>query len=78
MATTEQRVKDCIVKQLGVNAEEVTPEAAIIDDLGADSLDVVELLMALEEEFDIQIPDEESQNIRTVKEIIAHIESKIA
>jgi acyl carrier protein len=78
MATTEQRVKDCIVKQLGVNAEEVTPEAAIIDDLGADSLDVVELLMALEEEFDIQIPDEESQNIRTVKEIISHIESKIA
>jgi acyl carrier protein len=78
MASVQERVKDCIVKQLGVNEEEVTIDAAIIDDLGADSLDVVELLMALEEEFDIQIPDEESENIRTVKEIIAHIESKIA
>ncbi|MGF1571512.1 MAG: acyl carrier protein [Sumerlaeia bacterium] len=78
MASVQERVVDCIVKQLGVNEEEVTIDAAIIDDLGADSLDVVELLMALEEEFDIQIPDEESENIRTVKEIIAHIESKIA
>ena len=76
MASTEERVKDCIVKQLGVNEEEVTTEASIIDDLGADSLDIVELLMALEEEFEIQIPDEDSENIRTVAEIIKYIDDK--
>ena len=77
MASTEDRVKDCIVKQLGVNEEEVTPESSIIDDLGADSLDIVELLMALEEEFEIQIPDEDSENIRTVQEITKYIDAKL-
>jgi len=76
MASTEERVKKCIVQQLGVNEEEVTTEASIIDDLGADSLDIVELLMALEEEFEIQIPDEDSENIRTVAEIIKYIDDK--
>ena len=71
----EERVKKIIVDQLGVNATEVTPEASFVEDLGADSLDTVELVMALEEEFGIEIPDEEAEKIVTVKLAIAYIET---
>lgn len=77
MASTEERVKDIIVEQLGVDREEVTSEASFIEDLGADSLDTVELVMALEEEFDIEIPDEEAEKISTVGEAIEHIKKLI-
>ena len=66
MASIEQRVKDIIVEQLGVEEDEVSPEASFIDDLGADSLDTVELVMAFEEEFNIEIPDEDAEGISTV------------
>ena len=69
----EEKVKQIIVDQLGVNAEEVTDEASFIDDLGADSLDTVELVMALEEEFDIEIPDEDAEKITKVGEAIEYI-----
>jgi acyl carrier protein len=71
----EERVKKIIVDQLGVNATEVTPEASFVEDLGADSLDTVELVMALEEEFGIEIPDEEAEKIVTVKDAIEHIKA---
>ena len=64
--SVEDKVKDIIVDQLGVDEKQVTLEASFVDDLGADSLDTVELVMALEEEFDIEIPDEEAENIATV------------
>ena len=66
----EQRVKDIIVEQLGVNADQVTPDAKFIEDLGADSLDTVELVMALEEEFGIEIPDEDAEKITTVQNAV--------
>jgi acyl carrier protein len=66
MATLEDRLKTIIVDQLGVEAEKVTANASFINDLGADSLDIVELVMAMEEEFDIEIPDEEAEKIKTV------------
>ena len=69
----EERIKEIIVEQLGVNANEVVPEASFIDDLGADSLDTVELVMALEEEFDIEIPDEDAEKITTVGEAIKYV-----
>jgi acyl carrier protein len=71
----KEKVQEIIASQLGVDAEEVTPEASFVDDLGADSLDTVELIMALEEEFDIEIPDEEAEKIATVSDAIAYIES---
>lgn len=70
----EERVKNIIVEQLGVKEEEVKPEASFIEDLGADSLDTVELVMALEEEFDIEIPDEEAEKITTVKSAIDYVQ----
>ncbi len=70
---SEEKVKQIIIDQLGVNAEEVTDEASFIDDLGADSLDTVELVMALEEEFDIEIPDEDAEKITKVKEAIDYV-----
>ena len=70
----EEKIKQIIVDQLGVEADKVTPEASFIDDLGADSLDTVELVMALEEEFDIEIPDEDAEKITTVGEAIKYIE----
>lgn len=73
MATVEERVINLIAEQLGVSQEEVTPEASFIDDLGADSLDTVELVMAFEEEFDIEIPDEDAEKIVRVKDAINHI-----
>jgi acyl carrier protein len=72
----EEKVKDIIVEQLGVNPEQVTPNASFIEDLGADSLDIVELVMAFEEAFDLDIPDEEAEKIKTVKDAIDYIESK--
>jgi len=71
-----EKVKSIIADQLGVKAEEVTPEASFIDDLGADSLDTVELVMALEEEFSIEIPDEDAEKITTVGDAIKYIEEK--
>ena len=74
MSTTlEEKVKKIIIDQLGVDEAEVTPEAKFIDDLGADSLDTVELVMALEEEFGIEIPDEEAEKIATVQDAITYI-----
>jgi acyl carrier protein len=70
----EQKVKDIIVEQLGVNPEQVTPTAKFIEDLGADSLDTVELVMAFEEEFDIEVPDEEAEKLQTVGDVIRYIE----
>jgi acyl carrier protein len=71
--SVEQKVKEIIVEQLGVDADEVTPEASFTDDLGADSLDIVELVMAFEEEFGIEIPDEDAEKIQRVQEAIAYI-----
>ncbi|MFH1283201.1 MAG: acyl carrier protein [bacterium] len=75
MADVETRVKSIIVEQLGVDASEVVPQAQFINDLGADSLDTVELVMALEEEFDIEIPDEEAEKIQTVGSAIDYIKA---
>ena len=77
-ADIEQKVKDIIVEQLGVNAEEVTRDASFIDDLGADSLDTVELVMAFEEEFNAEIPDEEAEKLKTVGDAIDYIQKKVA
>ena len=68
------KVKSIIVEQLGVDEEEVTPDASFVDDLGADSLDTVELVMAFEESFDIEIPDEDAEKIRTVKDAVDYIQ----
>lgn len=73
---TQDKITEIIVEQLGVKAEEVTPEASFVDDLGADSLDTVELVMALEEEFGIEIPDEDAEKIQTVGDAIKYIEEK--
>ena len=73
MSSVEERVKRLICDQLGVKDDEVKDEASFVDDLGADSLDTVELVMALEEEFETEIPDEEAENITTVKEAIDYI-----
>lgn len=69
------KIKDIIVEQLGVEPDEVTEQSSFIDDLGADSLDIVELIMALEEEFDMEIPDEEAEKISTVGDVIEYIKS---
>jgi acyl carrier protein len=74
----EERVSEIIVEQLGVSKEEVVPEASFIDDLGADSLDIVELVMAMEEEFDIEIPDEDAEKIQTIGEAIAYVKERAA
>ena len=79
MATPEEvaeRVKGIIVDQLGVSLEEVTPAASFIEDLGADSLDIVELIMALEEEYDMEIPDEDAEKIQTVDDVVKYIQGK--
>jgi acyl carrier protein len=73
--TVEEKVKGIIMEQLGVDAEEVTPEASFVNDLGADSLDTVELVMALEEAFKIEISDEDAEKITTVADAIKYIES---
>src|SRR2546425_9878184 len=75
MASIFDRVKNIVVEQLGVAADEVSPESSFVDDLGADSLDVVELVMALEEEFGVEIPDEDAEKIATVGEAVKYIEA---
>ena len=72
------RVKEIIVEQLGVNPDQVTPEAKFIEDLGADSLDTVELVMAFEEEFGVEVPDEEAEKLLTVGDVIRYVEEKQA
>jgi acyl carrier protein len=76
--SVETRVKEIIVEQLGVNENEVTPEAKFVDDLGADSLDLVELVMALEEEYNIEISDEDAEKILTVGDAMEYIKSHVA
>ena len=76
MAAVEQKVKQIIVEQLGVDESQVDNTASFVDDLGADSLDIVELVMAFEEAFDIDIPDEDAEKIATVKDAIDYIENK--
>ncbi|MFQ5646344.1 MAG: acyl carrier protein [bacterium] len=73
MSDIKKKVIEIIVEQLGVAEEEVTPNASFVDDLGADSLDTVELVMALEEEFDLEIPDEDAENITSVKDAITYL-----
>ena len=75
MASVEEKVKSIIVDQLGVSESDVTPEAHFVDDLGADSLDTVELVMKLEEEFDLEIPDEDAEKIQTVQDSMDYISS---
>ena len=75
MSTIEERVKKIVAEQLGVKAEEVTAEKSFVDDLGADSLDTVELVMALEEEFETEIPDEEAEKITTVQAAIDYVKN---
>jgi acyl carrier protein len=70
------KIKEVIVEQLGVDAERVRPEASFIDDLGADSLDIVELVMAMEEEFDIEIPDEEAEKLKSVSDVVSYLQTK--
>ena len=77
MATVAERVKKIIVDKLGVDENEIAPEATFIQDLGADSLDTVELIMEFEKEFDVSIPDEQAENIQTVGQAIAYLESQL-
>lgn len=74
----EEKVKEIIAKQLGVNPSEVTPEASFVEDLGADSLDTVELVMAFEEAFNIEIPDEDAEKIAKVKDAVEYIKKKMS
>jgi acyl carrier protein len=74
-ADVETRVREIISEQLGVAANEVTPQASFIEDLGADSLDIVELVMALEEEYGMEISDEDAEKIRTVKDVVDYIQA---
>ena len=76
MSTVEQQVKAIVAEQLGVKAEQVVNDASFVDDLGADSLDTVELVMALEEEFEIEIPDEDAEKISTVGDAVGYIDEK--
>jgi len=75
MSSIEERVKKIVIEQLGVNEDQVVNTASFVDDLGADSLDTVELVMALEEEFETEIPDEEAENITTVQQAINYVNS---
>ncbi len=77
MATVEERVKNIIVEQLGVDADQVSADTSFVEDLGADSLDSVELVMAFEEEFDIEIPDEEAEKMTTVGDAVAHLNTAL-
>ncbi|RMD79700.1 MAG: acyl carrier protein [Gammaproteobacteria bacterium] len=78
MSTVEERVKKIVVEQLGVKEDEVKNESSFVEDLGADSLDTVELVMALEEEFECEIPDEEAEKITTVQQAIDYINSRLS
>ncbi len=72
----EDRIREIIVDQLGVPAREVVPEASFIDDLGADSLDIVELVMAIEEAFDLEIPDDDAEKIQTIQDAISYVDER--
>ncbi|MBO8130922.1 MAG: acyl carrier protein [Candidatus Marinimicrobia bacterium] len=72
-----EKIKDIVAEKLGVEKEKITPEASFIDDLGADSLDTVELIMKMEEEFGIEIPDEEAEKLRTVGDVIEYLKTKV-
>jgi acyl carrier protein len=74
----EDKIREIIIEQLGVAAEEVVPEASFIDDLGADSLDIVELVMAIEEEFGLEIPDEDAERIQNIGDVISYVEERTA
>ena len=76
MSSVDERVKSIIVEQRGVDADEVTPEASFVEDLGADSLDTVELIMAFEEEFGVEISDDEAEKIRKVKDAVDYIQAR--
>jgi acyl carrier protein len=78
MNNIEERVKKIIIEQLGVREEDVTPEASFVDDLGADSLDTVELVMAIEEEFNTEIPDTEAGKIKTVGQVLDYIKQHVS
>jgi acyl carrier protein len=78
MSTIEDRVKKIVVEQLGVAEDQVTPDASFVDDLGADSLDTVELIMQFEEVFDIEIPDEDAETITTVGKAVQYVDSKLS
>ena len=78
MGATEEKVIDIIVDKLGVERSEVTPEAVFVDDLGADSLDLVELIMAMEEEFGMEIADEQAEKLRTVQDVITFVKAHAA
>ncbi len=78
MSAVEEKVKKIICEQLNVSEEDVVPEASFVDDLGADSLDQVELIMAMEEEFDVSIPDDDAEKIGTVKDAVDYIQKAIA
>jgi acyl carrier protein len=77
MSTVEERVRKIIVEQLGVKEEQVTSDASFVDDLGADSLDTVELVMALEEEFECEIPDEDAEKITTVQQAVDYVNAHL-
>lgn len=77
MSSVAERVQKIVVEQLGVKEDEVTPDASFVDDLGADSLDTVELVMALEEEFECEIPDEEAEKITTVQQAVEYINAHL-
>lgn len=77
MSNVAERVKKIVAEQLGIEAKDIKNEASFVDDLGADSLDTVELVMALEEEFEIEIPDEEAEKITTIQQAIDHIEAHL-
>ncbi len=74
--SVEEKIKEIIVDQLGVSADEVKPESSFVEDLGADSLDLTELIMAMEEEFGLEIDDDEAQKLLSVKDVISYIQSK--
>ena len=73
----EERVAELVVEQLGISREEAVPEAAFIDDLGADSLDIVELVMAMEEAFDVEIPDEDAEKIQTIEDAVSYLKERV-
>ena len=77
MASVEDRIKKIVVEQLGVKEEDVVPTASFVDDLGADSLDTIELVMAFEEEFDIEIPDEQAEQMTTVQQVVDKINEHV-
>ncbi len=76
--SVEDRIKGLIVDQLGVSGDEIVPEASFIDDLGADSLDIVELVMAMEEAFDVEIPDDDAEKIQTIGDAVSYLKEKLA